>query len=142
MHNENYIPDGCTDEGYIKEDRGLHGALEFSYRPMLPEEQSGIANIIAKQDGKRAVRTQSEAIARKLISWGLTHEGKEIPITADAIRRLRPMLFSRLYLVVAGLRPSDARPGEGEDSDESDGEQTLDDIMEGTHEADAQAKNS
>lgn len=139
--NDNNITDGCTDRGYIKADPGLHGSLLFHFRPMLPEEQAALAKHLQTQEPKRGTQLQAEAMVRKLVDWDNTIDGVEVPITVDTVRRLRPMLFSRLYLTISGVRPSDPIPGERSETDEKTGEVTLDDILGDRTENEAQQKN-
>lgn len=138
----NYVTDDCQERGYIAEVPGIHGSIEFEYRPLLPEEQRGIADAAEKMNAKASTKIMADAMERKILSWDMVDErGAELPVTSEIIRRLKPSLFSRMYLVISSMRASDPKPGDEDAADKHKHEVTIDDILSGRSEEESQAKN-
>lgn len=105
------IEDGYTADGFIAEAPGLHGALKFKYRPMLPETRDRCQRAMA--DVAKGHKESREQIKRHLVEWDLKrNDGTDATITVDIIGRLQPLLQDKLYSIVAGNMPSDALPEE------------------------------
>lgn len=99
------IDDGYTEQGYIAPVEGLHGALEFTFRPILPARRDAVA----RNDGEGFVTAAAKELAKAIKSWSASAGGKALPVTEHNIRSAKPRLFDRLWLVVAGYQPSDAK---------------------------------
>lgn len=107
----NIIPDGYTEEGYIAEDVRLHGELRFSYRPMLAEDRDAIEKVARAGSAVQAHALYRKAVASRVTNWSEQDaHGVPVPINDANLKRMRPLLFDRLYNVVSGFRASDADP--------------------------------
>lgn len=98
-----FIDDGYTQDGYIAEVAGIHGPLEFTFRPMLVETRDKLDRgfLQGSADSHKAAR---EEIARRLVKWSLDKEH-----SAANIGRLRPPVFDKLYAIVSGRIASDLK---------------------------------
>lgn len=107
-----YIPDGMTLDGYIAADPGVHGELHFSYRPLLPRHYRALQEQMDKLKSDKATELIATVMASQIVSWSLTHpmNGKPIEVTPAECERMQNTLFTRVYLVLAGVRASDAVP--------------------------------
>lgn len=104
----NYIPDGYSQDAYLRESPGLHGEMRFRYRPMLVEEKNQIVAAADKKGAGQGDMLLAEAVARRIVEWDVRDaQGAVIPITADTVRRLRPTLFNRVFWVIAGVESAD-----------------------------------
>ena len=118
----NIIRDGYTQRGYIAAVDGLHDAVQFEYRPMLPEEVEFTEAEVNRIGGdpKKAVRLVAAQVQRHLVSWDQKDaDAKDADITFDNVRRLRYPVLNKLYKIIAGLVASDPLPG-GTERDERD----------------------
>lgn len=103
------IEDGYTADGYIAEIPGLHGSMDFKYRPMLPETRDRCQR--AMVDVAKGHKESREQIKRHLVEWDVKRgDGTDAPITVEMVGRLQPLLQDKLYSIVAGNMPSDPRP--------------------------------
>ncbi|RCS43936.1 hypothetical protein DTL42_18290 [Bremerella cremea] len=106
MHDSLYfIDDGYTQSGHIQASAGLHGAVSFQFRPMLYEQRQRIAEMLRAAANDEATQVMVAAICQQVLSWNLPRELKPANV-----RRLRPKLLDRIYLIVAGHEPSDPLP--------------------------------
>lgn len=115
---DNRIRDGFTQSGYIKEEEGVHGELEFMFRPMIPEEshvsQSKTERLLRIHDKEhKAIQHMAKDLATRVTEWS-----DDDPITVDTLRRTRPALLWKLYRVVTGEDASDIKDVADDDSDE------------------------
>lgn len=104
-----YIPEGYTEEGYIREVPGLHGSVRFTFRPMLVVERAALfgQRMLSLSDELQDRRC-ADVLCGLLVSWSLTDtEGRPLAVTAENILRLKPALFQRMLAIVAGVEPSD-----------------------------------
>lgn len=102
-------PSFCVP-GYIKAQLPAHDELRFKYRPMLAEER-GKVNAALPRGPEEYYPVAAEEIARFLKSWSLkTDKGKDVPVSADSIRRVEPLLLERLINIVVGWGVSDIDP--------------------------------
>jgi len=105
-----FISDGYTQQGYIAQVTGLHGALSFEFRPILAEERAVYYSpktqaLPADQQEKAACKL----LAAKLASWTLVDAaGACVPINAENVSRVRPALQGKLWRIVAGLDPTES----------------------------------
>lgn len=104
-----YIPDGYTEEGYIREVPGLHGPVRFTFRPMLVVQRAGLfgQRTLSLPDELQDRRC-ADVLCAQLVSWSVTDsEGRPLAVTAENILRLKPALFQRILAIVSGVEPSD-----------------------------------
>ena len=114
-----FIPDGYTLSGFIKaSEEWRYPALRFEYRPMVGYEKERIHEKIGKAaDAEAGERTTHKALADRLVSWDLTHQGEAIELTESNVSRLEMHLGGRLLSVVMGWEADDISELENEDND-------------------------
>ena len=108
-----YIPtDGYTEPAYVKEVPGLlDGSMAFSYRPFLVEDRARILSEMEKMRSEAAELRAAQEIADRLTEWDLTDAtGKPVPISLDIVRRLKPLLFARVWGILLGTEATDFDP--------------------------------
>lgn len=118
-----YIADGMEIEGYIAEVPGLHVALEFRYRPTLPRTRARVCKQIGDAEPERAEELSAAHMARSIVSWNLdcSEELNGQPkIHTQTLLQVQPVLNVKLFGIVIGNRPNDARPERNEPSKRSD----------------------
>lgn len=125
-----YIDDGYEEQGYIAADEGVHGPLEFTYRPILPGQRDRVNQFIRRdpanyeafhEAARKALAGTKDAPAR-LLTWSLTDRGGQpVAITEVHVGRIKPRLFDKLWLILIGELASDRKPG-------ADGERTKVDL--------------
>ena len=103
--------------------------LEVEYRPMLGGEAQryAIASLKAQDSGDidRMESCESrlmKAIAEKVVKWDLSNGGKPVKPSADAMRRMHPAQFDKLYGLVAGY----SKPEMKDDGSEGESQQSAD----------------
>jgi hypothetical protein len=115
-----FIDDGYTEEGYIKADEGVHGALEFTYRPMLPGQRDKAmqhlrrepADYAAFHEAARKALAGTKDTPARLVSWNLKdRDERPVPITEANVGRIRARLFDKLWFILIGELASDPKPG-------------------------------
>lgn len=110
----NVIRDGYTQKGFIEAVEGLHEAVQFEYRPMLPEQVELTEAEVNKlgADPRKAVRLVAAQVSQHLIGWDQKESGgSEAPVDFETVRRLRYQVLNKLYKIIAGLIASDPLPG-------------------------------
>jgi hypothetical protein len=106
-----FIEDGYTENGYVAECAGIHEELHFKFRPMRSQERLKLQELGEKEPADRFDRTCAVAIAPKIESWSLkTPSGKDVPVSADNILLMSPRLWSLMFNIIGGYRPSDPLP--------------------------------
>lgn len=108
-----YIDDGYTLEGFIAAERAAHGALRFTYRPLLVRPRvKAITKIAETQDPSEREEYAAGVVAKQITNWSFTDRaGKSVPISADAmLDHMEPRLYHKLRDVVLGLSASDEDP--------------------------------
>lgn len=100
------VEDGYTEDGFIAAEEGIHGPLEFTYRPLLTARRDNIARL----EGDAFPNAAAKELAKQLKKWSAAVGGKPLPLTEANIRSAKPRLFDKLWLIVAGYRASDPRP--------------------------------
>ncbi len=106
MHDELFfIDDGYTQTGHINPIEGLYGEVSFQFRPMLYEQRQRVREMLRAAANDEATHVLSAAICQQVLSWNLPRELKPANV-----RRLRPKLLDRIYLIVSGHEPSDPLP--------------------------------
>jgi hypothetical protein len=111
--SRNVIPadDGYTRPGYIEAVERLHDSLEFTYRPMIPEEVDAVDEVVMKKPAREGNSVVRAAIQQHLVSWSEVDEkGEPLRINLQNIRRLPWPVFNRLYKIICGQLPSDPVP--------------------------------
>ncbi len=107
MSDCDYIEDGYTEKGSLDAEAGIHGAIQFEYRPMMPVAQGRLLDT----KGEAFIPAVAKALCGKegsLKSWSLVDSKKQpVPVSEANILRIKPRLFDKLWQVVAGIRPSD-----------------------------------
>lgn len=104
-----YFPDdGYTIDGFVREIPGAHDAVRFRYRPMTPEVRDGYIVMIDKAGPLKASVVSAEIVAKRIESWSITdQQGKPLPVSAQTLRRLHPILFTRIIGIVVGSHAND-----------------------------------
>lgn len=100
-----FIDDGYTQTGHILPIEGLHGAVTFQFRPMLYEQRQRVSELLKAAATGEATQVLAAAICQQVLSWNLPRKLKPANV-----RRLRPKLLDRIYLIVAGHEASDPLP--------------------------------
>jgi hypothetical protein len=91
-----YLDDGYTLKGNIEAEAGVHGPLNFEYRPPLSIQIDQLIDADAK--GREAYATVAMDLAAKQITkWDKTdREGKSVPCNRTTVARLNRDLFIKL----------------------------------------------
>lgn len=105
------IPDdGHTRPAYVGAERGIHGPLRFSYRPMTAEARGVALQKLQKLEDPHYTLAIAGILEGQLVEWDAAVAGKAIPVRQSAIRRLAPTLLFRVWGIVLGTEPSDVDP--------------------------------
>lgn len=105
------ICDGYDERGFVEEERGLHPALRFVYRPMLVEERTRLLNENDSLKPAQRPRNTAKVLALKIKSWDLKdRKGEPVPVAEESILKLRPRLYERVLGIVSGLDACDDDP--------------------------------
>jgi len=128
--SDNIIRDGFTQSGYIPEVEGLHGAIRFEFRPMLPEETEhfeGIRDRDGARDPKKVRAILGEEVAKRIVSWSEKIDSSPAEISGANVRKMRFTLQTKIYNIISGFSPTTHDP---ELSTEWDDLQPLESITE------------
>lgn len=108
----NYIPDDqYTERGYIAAFPRIHAELRFQFRPFTRSACSRLREKVRLLGEEAADQAVSEAVAGSLVSWSLVDaQGAAIPVSKDAILKLKPELWFRLVHIVQGVAAPDEDP--------------------------------
>jgi hypothetical protein len=107
----NYLTDFCTRPGYVAAAQQLHGPLRFTFRPALTSERSRLAEVAGEMQPEAFDAHAATFLAGKLVRWDLQgDQGQPIAVSDEALLRLQPELFVKLYSVVLGASASDIDP--------------------------------
>lgn len=115
------IRDGFTQSGYISEVEGLHPAVRFKFRPLIPEEVEDLEamrDAVTPRTAKDVRAKIGEALAKQLVAWDVKFDDKPAPINSLNVRSLRTSAQTKIYNIVAGFMPTEADPTVGTDLDE------------------------
>jgi hypothetical protein len=111
----NYLTDSCTRPGHIAAAQQLHGPLRFTFRPALTSERSRLAEAAGEMNPEAFDAHAAGFLAGKLVRWDLhDDQGQPVGVSAEALLRLQPELFVKLYSVVLGATASDIDPEWGD----------------------------
>jgi hypothetical protein len=149
-----YFPvdsDGYTFPAYMQGIPGLHNAVRFSFRPTPMEERGVIMDVFRSLGEGRSCQYLAELLAAKIVSWNLTTVGPEkvrvaMPISKDAILRLRPAIWIRMVsIVIWGTDGGDIDPDLETSEQLSEAEQQIRAIIDKArpvdHKVDEELKN-
>jgi hypothetical protein len=100
-----FIEDGQTLDGYCAPIAGLHDGLSFTFRPILPEEQSEHIDARERFQGRKWAQYVAKFAAARLAVWSLSE-----PPSPTKVLRLQPRLFGKLYGILLGTDASDINP--------------------------------
>lgn len=90
---------------------GVEGALEFSYRPVMPDEFDTIRTEVDKADARgKGLECRINHMHTRVVEWNVEdHGGKAVDVSKEAMLELIPPPFmERLYNIVMGWSVSDA----------------------------------
>lgn len=96
-----FIDDGYSEQGHIAALAGVHGPLDFVYRPMIHADKEAYYEL-AKRPGVSPTAAIAESVAAHVRQWSLAR-----PIAVEQVVRLRPRLLERLFYIVMGEIASD-----------------------------------
>lgn len=103
--DDGMFTDGLAQNVVINARPKVHGAMRFSFRPMLPEDVEELEAARERSigvDPKKVVQLMVDAVAKHLVKWS-----SDRPINADNVRRLRYRLLGQVYLIISGLGAAD-----------------------------------
>ena len=113
--SKNIIRDHHTRDGYLEPDPGRHEGMEFSFRPMLPEQVETVEAYVTANSQRDPVKTAhcvAGNVAKQLTAWSEVDDaGKPEPIHFENVRRLPFPVLNRLYRIIALLQAPDLKPG-------------------------------
>jgi hypothetical protein len=113
--------------------------VSFVYRPLLVEQRDAIDQVTYKQGGAKGAKACASAMAQQIKKWDVTGaNGSDVEIKTENCLKLRPMVFDKLWAVIAGRIPNDLRPG----SAPADEDQYINDLMNGPKTPEVNSKNS
>lgn len=107
MHDEFFIDDGYDQDGHIAAVEGVHGPVDFTFRPMIQADRQAHYELVVKK--KLPVdKAMERTVAKHIRSWSLKREP-----TPENLGRLRAPLLEKLHAIISGEAASD---GAGEDA--------------------------
>lgn len=110
-----FIPDHYTEDGYIAEFPGVHGALRFRYRRALGWQCAEARRTAASLKPREAEAHWAKFLKGQLVDWELqTPDGKPVDLTEPNILRMNPALSESVLGVVMSVRSSDPDPARPE----------------------------
>lgn len=109
-----FIEDGYTRRARINAVAGLHGRLDFAFRPMLPRDcedlEARITTLMNRGDNKGASNLVASVLENHITEWDVRLRDKSVAkISADSLARLMPGLFTKMKLIVQGAKATDTR---------------------------------
>jgi hypothetical protein len=111
MSSVSFIADGYVQPGYIRAVDRLHEALRFRFRPILSAQRSALVQTAQGATATHFDQQARELLADNLLDWTLSDPaGNPVAISREAIDRLQPELFLKLYRIVFGYDPSEIDP--------------------------------
>ena len=111
-----YIEDGYTEDGFVRQRRGMFDQdLRFLFRPLTVAQREAMLFKCAKRRAKgddagivAELALQAGVVAKQILEWDYKRpDGKPIPISAESLLKMKPMLFSAVCSIVQGYEPSD-----------------------------------
>lgn len=90
-----FISDGYTEEHTIKAVEGVHGELNFSFRPAMAEQSSELVD--CNGNDKLYITKAVNMLPTLLLGWTLKDSGGAlVTITRENIARVRRPLLSKI----------------------------------------------
>jgi len=120
--SRNVIQDGYTKSARINAVPRLHESIEFTFRPMLPEDVEDLSAKVRKLQGdaKKMTLMIADAVSKHLTEWSeVDATDKPLPISVNNCRRLPYPLLGGLRYIIEGIRAGDA-PEDGKDGGNDD----------------------
>lgn len=125
-----YIPDGYTESAYIAAVDRLHEAVEFKYRPVLPEAVRALMHGFFSKPAEAQGKIVDQTLIRQLDSWDLKdHEGNDLDISVEVLSRIKKPLKDRLFNIITCYETDDTKGGETPQGDS--GELDFDKLLKG-----------
>ncbi len=124
-----YVHDGWTrTDGFVAagevqpNGERFYDALEFHFRPAtrreVIEHDAVVESVcpLGSTDPKLVMKAEdlaAEFTAKRVVKWNLKAAGiHDVEINADAMGRIHPTLFAKVYKIIRGSITSDPRPSE------------------------------
>ena len=128
--SKNIIEDGYTREGYIEAWEGVHDEMDFTYRPMLPNEVTRLERALEKSTDGSHGDIIAGVLAKKLETWSeVDKDGEAILIDFKTVRRLPWLILATTSNIVKGTRASDLRKSEVDTDASEDNDTIIDNIL-------------
>lgn len=106
-----FIPDGYQEHGYCAARLPIHNDFRFTYRPMLIEERAPVLDLVNRLAPADYLRQAADSVAPRIAIWSAKDRaGSMLPVSADNLRRLKPMLQQRIINIVLGVDAGDVDP--------------------------------
>lgn len=90
---------------------GVHGidqALEFEYRPVMPDEFDAIRKEVDRADAKgEGTAARIKLMHTRVVDWNVEQEGKPVDVSQETMSLIPPPFVERLYNIVMGWSISD-----------------------------------
>ncbi|MFI4875951.1 MAG: hypothetical protein ACIALR_11455 [Blastopirellula sp. JB062] len=106
-----FIDDGYFEQGHIDALSGVHGPLDFVFRPMIHADKEAYF-AAARAPGATPSAVMAQFVAEHVRSWSLAR-----PLDSANLQRLRPRLLERLFHIVMGESASDLTLADREAAD-------------------------
>ncbi|WP_298865119.1 hypothetical protein [uncultured Gimesia sp.] len=107
MTTSAYIEDGYTETGYMQESPGIHQAVRFEFRPVMPVKIREVLEQWGSISAAEKTKRINNLIIDNLIKWDLLHKGNSLPITAEVLSRLKQPFVDRLFNIITYSDMSD-----------------------------------
>lgn len=96
---------GFTTKGKIDFQgvHGIYGALEFEYRPVMPDEFDAIREEVGKS-GRKGCEAIAANMHTRITAWNVESDsGEPVPVTKESMLEMLPPVFiEQLYNIVMG----------------------------------------
>ena len=111
MPSASFIADGYTQPGFIRPVDRLHDALRFRFRAVLSAQRSALVQTAERVTASEFDRQARELLVQNVLEWNLADTaGQPMAVNREAIDRLQPELFLKLYRIVFGYDASEVDP--------------------------------
>ncbi|QDT41061.1 hypothetical protein Pan241w_11200 [Gimesia alba] len=125
-----FIPDGYTEDGFIAESKGVHEAVRFKFRPVLPEAVRALMHNFYEKTAKAQSDIVNETLKRQLVEWDLCDlSDTPLKITTSNLCRIKKPLKDRLFNIVTCYEGSD--DDQDSDSQKEDEDLNFDELLSG-----------
>lgn len=105
-----YIPDGYTQEAFIRGDETLFPDVRLTYRPVLVLQQAQInQEMAAANDIEKAQWIAARWMVQQIVTWDIKKpDGSAVNHNDQKeVLHLRPALFARLWDIINGTDGGD-----------------------------------